>query len=113
MLEGVEELGLEGWSGSQDTGLSLLCSIPALSSELGSAGLSVPVFFNLIQPHSPHLKRRFRDPSTPNEEGLNYQALGQGQDLSLTPSPRLGCLLGRMSVPLYLGVLGCNMVMIG
>lgn len=78
---GGGRLGLGGWSGSQDTGLGLCFSITTLSSELGSARLSFLCSLTAFNPHSPHLKRRFRDPSTPNEEGLNYQSSWPGRPL--------------------------------
>ena len=70
---GGGKLRLGSWSGGQDTDLGLCFSITTLSSELGS-----------VSPDSSHQKRRFRDPSAPNEEGLIYQSSWPGRPLSVS-----------------------------
>lgn len=81
---GGGRLRLGGWPGGQDTGLGLCFSITTLSSDLGSARLSFLCSLTTFSPHSSHQKRRFRDPSAPNEEGLNYQSSWPGRPLSVS-----------------------------
>lgn len=75
MLEGVEG----GWglgAGQVARTQAWVCfSITTLSSELGSARLSFLCSLTAVNPHSPHMKTRFRDPSTPNRRGIKLSKL--------------------------------------